>query len=88
MGLLDDLKGKAQKLIDGNETAIKDGIEKAGDFVDSKTGGKYADRVDTVQRGASDYVDNANGRPETGPASEPHVAGVPPVAGEPRQQGL
>lgn len=88
MGLLDDLKGKAQHLIDGNETAIKDGIEKAGDFVDSKTGGKYADRVDTVQRGASDYVDNANGRPEGAPASEPYVAGVPPVAGEPRQQGL
>lgn len=88
MGLLDDLKGKAQHLIDGNEQAIKDGIDKAGDFVDSKTGGKYADRVDTVQRGASDYVDNANRRPGEAPAAEPHVAGVPPVAGEPRQQGL
>ena len=88
MGLLDDLKGKAQHLIGGNEQAIKDGIAKAGDFVDSKTGGKYADRVDTVQRGASDYVDNANGRPAAAPAAEPHVAEVPPVAGEPRQQGL
>jgi len=88
VGLIDDLKGKAQHLIGGNEQAIKDGIEKAGDFVDSKTGGKYADKVDTVQRGASDYVDNANGRPATAPAAEPHVAEVPPVAGEPRQQGL
>ena len=50
MGLLDDLKGKAQGLIRGNEQAIKDGIEKAGDFVDSKTGGKYAGHVDKVQR--------------------------------------
>ena len=88
MGLLDDLKGKAQHLIGGNEQAIKDGIEKAGDFVDSKTGGKYADKVDSAQRGASDFVDNADGRPATAPVAEPHVAGEPPVAGQPRQQGL
>ncbi|MEQ4518259.1 antitoxin [Pseudarthrobacter sp. B907] len=88
MGLLDDLKGKAQHLIGGNEQAIKDGIEKAGDFVDSKTGGKYADKVDAAQRGASDFVDNADGRPETAPTAEPHVAEVPPVPGEPRQPGL
>ncbi|MGO4491556.1 antitoxin [Arthrobacter sp. 2YAF22_2] len=88
MGLLDDLKGKAQHLIDGNEQAIKDGIEKAGDFVDSKTGGKYADKVDSVQRGASDFVDNAGGQPETATVAEPHVAEESPVAGEPRQQGL
>jgi hypothetical protein len=88
VGLIDDLKGKAQHLIGGNEQAIKDGIEKAGDFVDSKTGGKYADKVDSVQRGASGYVDNANGRPETAPVAEPHVAEEPPVTGYPRQQGL
>lgn len=88
MGLLDDLKGKAQHLIDGNEQAIKDGIEKAGDFVDSKTGGKYADKVDSVQRGASDFVDKSNGEPETAPVVEPHVVEEPPVAGETRPQGL
>ena len=44
MGIIDDLKGKAQGLIRGNEQAIKDGIDKAGDFIDSKTGGKYADK--------------------------------------------
>ncbi|MFF2244231.1 antitoxin [Arthrobacter sp. NPDC058130] len=89
MGLLDDLKGKAQQVIGGNEQAIKDGIEKAGDFVDSKTGGKYADNVDAVQKGASDFVDNANDKPNEAPVAEqPPVAEEPPVAGEPRQQGL
>ena len=89
MGILDDLKGKAQRLIVGNEQAIKDGIEKAGDFVDSKTGGKHADKIDSVQRGASDFVDKANGTPDTAPAAEQKpAAGEPPVAGEPRQQGL
>ncbi len=95
MGLLDDLKGKAQQVIGGNEEAIKDGIEKAGDFVDSKTGGKHADQIDAVQRGASDFVDHANDRPNTAPvadqtpvAGEPPVAGERPVTGEPRQPGL
>ncbi|WP_223985899.1 antitoxin [Arthrobacter sp. NicSoilB8] len=88
MGLLDDLKGKAQQVIGGNEQAIKDGIEKAGDFVDSKTGGKYADQVDAAQKGASDFVDQADDRPATAPVAEQPVADVPPVAGTPRQQGL
>jgi hypothetical protein len=89
VGLLDDLKGKAQKVIGGNEQAIKDGIEKAGDFVDSKTGGKHADKIDSVQRGASDFVDKANDRPNEAPVAEqPPVAGQRPVTGEPRQSGL
>ncbi|CAH0327669.1 MULTISPECIES: antitoxin [Micrococcales] len=89
MGLLDDLKGKAQQVIGGNEEAIKDGIEKAGDFVDSKTGGKHAGTIDAVQRGASDFVDKANDRPNSAPvADQTPAAGEPPVAGEPRQPGL
>ena len=80
MGLIDDLKGKAQGLIHGNEQAIKDGITKAGDFVDTKTGGKYAGHVDKVQDGASKFVDE-NGTPGETPATEqvPPVNPVPPV---------
>lgn len=74
MGLIDDLKGKAQGLIRGNEQTIKDGITKAGDFVDQKTGGKYAGHVDKVQDGASKLVDK-NRAPGEAPAAEQ----VPPV---------
>lgn len=74
MGLIDDLKGKAQGLIHGNEQAIKDGLTKAGDFVDSKTGGKYAGHVDKIQNGASKLIDK-NGTPGQAPATEQ----VPPV---------
>ncbi|MDV8148465.1 antitoxin [Arthrobacter sp. B10-11] len=89
MGILDDLKGKAQRLVGGNEQAIKDGIGKAGDFIDSKTGGKYAGKIDTVQKGAAGLVDKVDNRPKTDPVVEqPPVAGEPPVTGEPRQQGL
>jgi hypothetical protein len=81
VGLIDDLKGKAQGLIHGNEQAIKDGITKAGDFVDSKTGGKYAGHVDKVQDGASTFVDQNDGTPGEAPAGEqvPPVNPVPPV---------
>jgi hypothetical protein len=80
VGLIDDLKGKAQGLIHGNEQAIKDGITKAGDFVDTKTGGKYTGHVDKIQNGASKLVDK-NGTPGQAPASEqvPPVNPVPPV---------
>ncbi len=74
MGLIDDLKGKAQGLIRGNEQAIKNGIHKAGDFVDTKTGGKYAGHVNKIQNGASKLVDK-NGNPVQDPAAEQ----VPPV---------
>jgi hypothetical protein len=80
VGLIDDLKGKAQGLIHGNEQAIKDGITKAGDFVDTKTGGKYSGHVDKIQDGASKLVDK-NGTPGVAPAAEqvPPVNPVPPV---------
>ncbi|WP_426995613.1 antitoxin [Pseudarthrobacter sp. N5] len=78
MGLFDDLKGKAKDLIQGNEQVIKDGIEKAGDFVDSKTGSKFAGQVDSVQSGASSFVDNVDGQPDNAPAAE--VAPVPEQA--------
>ncbi|WP_442863681.1 antitoxin [Arthrobacter sp. FW306-07-I] len=75
VGLIDDLKGKAQGLIRGNEQAIKNGISKAGDFVDTKTGGKYAGHVDKIQDGASKLVDK-NGTPGQAPAT----GQVPPAA--------
>ena len=59
MSIFDDIKGKAEGLISGHEDAIKDGVEKAGDFVDSKTGDKFKDQIDGAQKAASDYVDGA-----------------------------
>lgn len=59
MSIFDDIKGKAEGLISGNEVKIKDGIEKAGDMVDSRTGDKFKDKVDAVQQAATHYVDGA-----------------------------
>jgi hypothetical protein len=70
VGLIDDLKGKAQGLIQGNEEAIKNGIEKAGDFVDQKTGGKFAGQVDAVQNAASNFVAKNDGEADPAPSTD------------------
>ncbi len=69
MSVFDGIKGKAEELIGGHADQAKDGIEKAGDFVDGKTGGKFKDQVDGVQQSASDYVD---GRDQAG-QQPPHL---------------
>jgi hypothetical protein len=45
MGFLDD----AKNFIDDHDDQVDQAIEKAGDLVDDKTGGQYADKVDQVQ---------------------------------------
>lgn len=57
MGLRDWLN-RGKKMAAENKDSVKGGIDKAGDFVDDKTGGKYADHVDQGQDKAKDYVDD------------------------------
>lgn len=45
MGLLDNIGDQVAKHSD----KIDDAIDKSGDFIDEKTGGKYADKVDRGQ---------------------------------------
>lgn len=59
MGFLDKLKGlgkKANDLADQHEDKIVDGIDKAADVVDDKTGGKHTDKIDQGADKAKDAV--------------------------------
>ena len=56
MGLVDKVKNLLSKNADKVETAI----DKAGDVVDQKTQGKYADKIDKVQEAAKKAVDKTN----------------------------
>lgn len=40
---------KAKDLLAGHDDKVDEAIEKAGDVVDDKTGGKYAGQVDQAQ---------------------------------------
>ena len=53
MGFLDKLKDLAVE----EQGAVDTAIEKAGDVVDQKTQGKYAQQVDKVQDAAKKAVD-------------------------------
>jgi hypothetical protein len=59
MGLLDD----AKKLIGKHDKQVDQAIEKAGDAVDEKTGGKYAAQVDKAQ----DIAEEKTGDGDTAP---------------------
>jgi hypothetical protein len=51
-----DVVGKAKEKLAENTEAAKQGVDKAGDIADSKTGGKYADKVDKGQDAAKDAL--------------------------------
>ena len=54
MGLLDKIKG----LLGGNADKVKEGIEKAGDMVDEKTGGKFSDKIDMAEEKIGEVIDD------------------------------
>lgn len=55
---LGDMVDKAKDVAADNKDKVKEGIDKAGDIVDEKTGGEHAEHVDKGQQAAKDYVEN------------------------------
>ena len=69
MGILDKLKGqasglkkKATEVVDDNGDKIQSGIDKAGDFADQKTKGKYSDKIDQAKGAAEKGLDKLDGK--------------------------
>ena len=46
MSMLDKLKN----MMKGHEDTVHKGVDKGGDMIDEKTGGKYSGHVDTAQQ--------------------------------------
>jgi hypothetical protein len=55
VGFLD----KAKDLLAQNADKVETAIDKAGEFVDDKTQGKYSDTIHTVQEQAKKVADSA-----------------------------
>lgn len=53
---LKNLKDKAEELAQNHGDSISQGLEKAGEVIDSKTGGKYSGQIDTGVDKAQDLV--------------------------------
>lgn len=62
MGFLDSAKDKLAKAVDGKGEKIADGLDKAKDKIDDKTGGKYSDKLDTGVSKAKDALDGLDGK--------------------------
>ena len=52
MSIIDKVKG----LLGQHSDKAEKGINKAGDMIDRKTGGKYSDKIDSVQEKAKDML--------------------------------
>ncbi|CDQ45374.1 MULTISPECIES: antitoxin [Mycolicibacterium] len=78
MSFLDKIKGLVAKNTDKVDTVI----EKAGDLVDKKTQGKYAQHVDKVQEAAKKAAREHTGA-EQPPQVPPNQQSGQPPAGSP-----
>ncbi|TDC46587.1 antitoxin [Jiangella ureilytica] len=57
----DEIKNKVTGLISGNADKVGDGVDKATDFIDDKTGGKYSEHLEGVDDKARDFIDGLDG---------------------------
>ncbi len=48
---------KAQDIAEDHGDKAEDAIDKAADFADDKTGGKYSDQIDTGAEKAKDFIE-------------------------------
>ncbi|GAB3132286.1 hypothetical protein GCM10027289_20040 [Tsukamurella serpentis] len=62
-------------------------LDKAGDFVNDKTGGKYADQIGKAKDAAQKFTGQQGQPGEQGPAPEQGQAPAPEQAPEQPQQG-
>lgn len=58
MGMFDKLKEKAAELAGQHGDKADQGVDKAADFADEKTGGKYSDQINTGAEKAKEAMDN------------------------------
>jgi hypothetical protein len=77
MGILDRLKGqasgikqKATEVVDKNSDKIHAGIDKAGDFVDKKTKGKYSEKIEKAKGAAEKGLDKLDNKSDDFPAEQ------------------
>lgn len=66
MGMLDNLKRfgqKAKNLVARNDTKLKQAIDKAAGTVDSRTKGKYHEKIDHAATKAKEAVDKLPDEP-------------------------
>ena len=62
MGMFDNIKDKAEALVDSQGEKVGEGLDKAGDFVDEKTGGHHSAQIDGGVEQAKNALDGLDGQ--------------------------
>ncbi|MFF3733697.1 antitoxin [Streptomyces sp. NPDC002476] len=63
---LKNLKEEAEEIAEEHGDRISDGLEKAGDFIEDRTGGKHSNKIDTAVDKAQDLVEKLGEKGEHG----------------------
>lgn len=72
MSFLDKAKAKLTDAVDQHGDKIAQGIDKAGQLANEKTGGKHADKIDKATGKARDALDSLDGRNDDIPPGQAH----------------
>ena len=62
MSMFDNIKDKVQGLVDEHGDKAGQGLDKAGDFVDQRTGGQHSDQIDQGVEQAKNALDGLDGQ--------------------------
>lgn len=62
MGFLDDAKDKVTELVDQQGDKVSEGLDKAAQLADEKTGGDYGDKIDAGVEKAKEALDGLDGK--------------------------
>ena len=62
MSLFDKLRRKGTSAVDEHGDKIGQGVDKAADVADDKTGGRYGEQIDTGADKAKDALDSLDGK--------------------------
>ncbi len=62
MGIFDEIKEKLTGAVDNSGEKVGEGLDKAGDFVDEKTGGQHSEQIDSGVEKVKDGLDSLDGQ--------------------------
>ena len=62
MGAFDNIKDEGEGLVDEHGEQAGQGVDKAGDFLDQKTGGQHSEQIDQGSDRAKDALDKLDGQ--------------------------
>jgi hypothetical protein len=62
MSAFDEMKDKAKDLVDGHGDQVDQGIDRAGEMADQRTGGQHGEQISQGEQKVRDGLDSLDGQ--------------------------